>query len=43
MKVQLFILHYRSVKEGRGMSLNEVEIVLVEDSPNDAAKEIGFY
>ena len=38
MKEQHFILHCRSVKEDRGMSLNEVEVVLVEDNPNDAAE-----
>src|SRR4030043_2069968 len=36
MKEQHFILHCRSVKEDREMSLNEVEVVLVEDNPNDA-------
>ena len=36
MKGQRFILPCRSVKESREMNLNEVEIVLVEDNPNDA-------
>ena len=36
MKGQHFILPFRSVKESREMNLNEVEIVLVEDNPNDA-------
>jgi two-component system response regulator len=36
MKGQHFILPFRSAKESREMNLNEVEIVLVEDNPNDA-------
>jgi CheY-like chemotaxis protein len=36
MKGQHFILPYRLVKEDKEMNSNEVEIVLVEDNPNDA-------